>query len=194
MIGSVRFSRLAVRGVYGVAIALYVLLPARAEFPPEGATPDPNNASIATGNFPSSTQSGGIVHTVFYFDCGTRNWVGVSVKAASGPQDAPAQAAGAGREYPPGPPTDSTRDKGNPNHALNQRTGQDFTFRDGNWFETKTGRLMKSPKLCPDAEGGHNSVKQQSGPNPSSTPIDEKPDHLPARPEFKSGQIPTPHP
>src|SRR5690348_6213744 len=95
--------RLMIRPPCALAIAAWVLSPARAEFPPEGAVPDPNNASKATGDYPGPTQEGGALHTVFYFDCGTRNWVGVSVKVSSGTQSSPTETAGPGRKYPPGP-------------------------------------------------------------------------------------------
>lgn len=180
------FLRRGVLGGCAAAIASFMFLPARAEFPPEGAVPDPNNASIATGDYP--THDSGVVHTVFYFDCGTRNWVGVSVKASSGTQNSPAQAEGAGREYPPGPPTGSTRVADNPNRAFNKSTGQDFALRDGNWIDTKTGKVMKARNLCRDGGStGSNTVKQPSA-------SDEKPDHLPARPEFIPGPMPAPHP
>jgi hypothetical protein len=193
------FSRATMMAARAIAIAVALAYPARAEFPPEGAVPDPNNASIATGDYPSPTRDGVALHTVFYFDCGTRNWVGVSVKVPSGVQNSPAEAAGPGRKYPPGPPTGSKRDATDPNRAYNKSTGQNFAFRDGNWIDTKTGKLLKAPKLCPDSGStGGNALKQAGEQrriqNQPVSPADDKPDHLPAAPEFIPGQLPTSRP
>jgi hypothetical protein len=191
-------SRATVWVARAIAVAVALAYPARAEFPPEGAIPDPNNASIATGDYPSPTRDGVALHTVFYFDCGTRNWVGVSVKVSSGVQNSPAEAAGPGRKYPPGPPTGSKRDSADPNHAYNKSTGQNFAFRDGNWIDLKTGKLVMAPKLCPDTAGsvGGNTLRQSGdhGQNQPAPPVDDKPDHLPDAPKFVPGQLPTSRP
>jgi len=198
MTSNTYFSRLAVLGARAAAIAVLSVQPTRAEFPPEGAVPDPNNASIATGDYPSPARDGATLHTVFYFECGTRDWVGVLVKVASGAQNSPAEAAGPGRKYPPGPPTGSKRDSTDPNRAYNKATGQNFAFRDGNWIDLKTGKLVKEPKLCPDTAGsvGGNTLRQSGdhGQNQPAPPIDDKLDHLPDAPKFVPGQLPTSRP
>ena len=58
-----------------LAIVVFCALPSRAEFPPEGAFLDPQNPAIATGDYPSATNSGAKAHYVFYFDCGKRTWI-----------------------------------------------------------------------------------------------------------------------
>ena len=191
----------AMLGLCMLALAVSAALPASAEFPPEGAVPDPNNPLTATGEFPSPKHDGATLPYVFYFDCGKRKWIGVAVTGAKPNQTSAPSAMGPAREYPPGPPTGSKLDGADPAHATNRATGEHFALRAGDWVDAKTGTAAKSPKLCSEASGvtAQPAVKNKSGtgqgeplhadgpPPPTITPVrgpDKKPDNLPPPPSY----------
>jgi len=118
--------------------------PALAEFPPDGAVADPNNAAIASGIYPLPTRDGLGVNYVFYFDCGIGMWIGVAVTGSDNGQVQLLK----GREFSSGPPPGSQRDTVDGSHAFNRMTGEDYVLREGSWRDTKTGALVKSPRLC----------------------------------------------
>jgi hypothetical protein len=190
------------RSALGIAALAFLSLgPARAEFPPDGAVADPNNGAIASGIYPLPTRDGQGLKYVFYFDCGIGMWIGVAVSGSDSGQTQRLNATGRGREFPSGPPPGSERDPADLNHAFNLHTGETFVLRDGDWSDTKTGALIKSPKLCsaashapsrptakePAATGavaGENPLfpdayRPPLGDPPASAP--QKPDKLPSR-------------
>jgi len=134
------------RWVYCAMLALASLgtAPAHAEFPPDGAVADPNNAAIASGIYPLPTRDGLGVKYVFYFDCGIGMWIGVAVTGSDNSQVQLLK----GREFPSGPPPGAQRDTADADHAFNRTTGEDFVLRDGGWREAKSGALVKSSRLC----------------------------------------------
>lgn len=134
--------------IMAFAMNAVAIAQADAEFPPEGAVSDPNNPSIATGDLPDPSHKGTLRHYIFYFDCGKRDWIGVSVAGTAGNPASPPQAVGLGREFPPGPPLGSKTVSGNPNHALTA-SGQSFVLEAGSWIDAKTNKPVRAPKLCP---------------------------------------------
>lgn len=169
---------------FGCALALASLsnLPARAEFPPEGATSDPNNPSVASGDYPDPAHSGTMRHFIFYFDCGKRDWIGVSVAGTKGDQAAPPQAVGKGREFPSGPPPGSKVDTANSTRASIAGSGQTLSLRQGTWFDAKTGKPIASPNLCPGGSPDHTVNKTSK--SSDGTASDQKPDQLPPPPHY----------
>ena len=125
--------------------------PACAEFPPDGAVADPNNPAIASGVYPMQTRDGVDRKYVFYFDCGVGMWIGVAVASLDQGAMHPGNRLGPGREFPSGPPPGSDRDPSNQNRALNLHTGDTFVFQSGEWKNSATGELIRSPKLCSSA-------------------------------------------
>src|SRR5689334_560436 len=91
---------------FALAFAMVCAVPARAEFPPEGAVADAQNPSIATGDYPGPTQNHAMTHYVFYFDCAKRAWIGVATSASGRAGNSSLR----GREFSPGPPTGAKRD------------------------------------------------------------------------------------
>jgi len=198
------FARLAACFSYVLASSFLAALPVRAQFPAEGAVPDPYNRATATGEYPSPKHDGDKVQYVFYFDCGKRKWIGVAATMSKGTQTSVPQAVGSAHEFPPGPPTGSSLDAKDANRAINRITGQSFTLHKGNWIDAKTGELVKSPKLCSTVEGvperlpvsktteknpaseGSQPTPDGSGLPPSGPPprTEAKPDHLPASPNY----------
>lgn len=178
---SVQILRLARLGLCMLMLIGFNTWPARAEFPPEGATTDPRNPSIATGELPSLTHKGVKEHYVFYFDCGKMNWIGVPVANSSG--SSPPQAMGPGREFPSGPPSGSKRLATDSTRAVDESSGQSFSFQNGQWINTKTRDVARSPSLCTDAASlsGHNTLKKAPLPTP---PPSEKSDKLPPPPVY----------
>ncbi len=165
----------------------------RAEFPPEGAVSDASNPSVATGDYEDPRHHGVMQHYIFYFDCNKRDWIGVSVAGSAKGQASPPQAVGMGREFPAGPPPGAKREVGNANQATAPGTGQTFVFQRGNWFDAKSGQLMRSPKLCPDSapqrSDGRSQVPSaarsgQLGPSQPTSHSNPKPDQLPPPPQY----------
>ena len=150
MLGKVQVRRLgrSACGAATIVLGLCVTAPARAEFPPYGAVADAGNPAIASGRYPDPTRDGLWLNYVFYFDCGIGMWIGVAVTASDNGASSLANRAGRGEEFPPGPPPGAQRDAGDPNHAFNHKTSANFVFQHGDWIDTKTGLLEKSPKLC----------------------------------------------
>jgi len=162
-----------------LALATFATVAARGEFPPEGAVTDPNNPSVASGEYPDPAHNGVTRHYVFYFDCGKRVWIGVSV--AEGNQSAPPQAVGKGREFPSGPPPGAKVDAGNSNHASLTGSGQTFSLRQGIWFDVKTGKPVVSPNLCP-VTPDQKLIKRSK--NSEHGVENQQPDQLPPPPQF----------
>jgi hypothetical protein len=162
-----------------LALANLATVPVRAEFPPEGAISDPNNPSIASGDYPDLAHNGVNHHYIFYFDCAKRDWIGVSVAAAN--QSSPPHAIGNGREFPPGPPPGAKVDAGNLSHATVARTGQTYSLRRGVWFDAKTGKAVASSKLCPESASTPDQIKHSKD---SERPDIQKPDSLPPPPKY----------
>jgi hypothetical protein len=179
----VQILRLAKLGLCMLMLIGLSIWPARAEFPPEGATTDPHNPSIATGDLPSLTHKGVKEHYVFYFDCGKMNWIGVPVTNSHGVQSSPPQAMGPGREFPSGPPIGSKRLATDSSRAVDESSGQSYSFQNGQWINTKTRDFARSPKLCTDAASsfGHNTLKTAPPPPPAPN---EKSDKLPPPPVY----------
>jgi hypothetical protein len=166
-------------GLCALALALSHALPARAEFPPEGATPDAQNPAIATGDYPSSTKGNAKTHYVFYFDCSKGAWIGVAI-TASGESGS---SSPHGREFPPGPPTGAKEDPSDPNHSTNAITHQTFAFTNGVWIDAKSRQVARSAKLCPES-AAPSSRHPASEP---TTPVkNERPDTLPPPPVIKT--------
>jgi len=163
----------------GCALVLANLAPVsvRAEFPPEGAISDPNNPSIASGDYADPAHNGIMRHYIFYFDCAKRDWIGVSVAGAN--QSSPPQAVGNGREFPPGPPPGAKVDAGNLSRASVAGTDQIYSLRRGVWFDAKTGKAVASSKLCPESSATPDQTKHSKD---SERP--EKPDSLPPPPKY----------
>lgn len=130
-----------------LAFESFEAVPARAEFPPDGAVADRNNPAIASGIYPTPTLDGIGLKYVFYFDCEVGMWIGVAVSGSGEAQLL--NSTGPGHEFPSGPPSGSVRDAADRNHAVNKSTGENFVLRDGSWRNAKTGASVKSPKLCP---------------------------------------------
>ena len=179
------------------ALVLVAVAPARAEFPPEGAVSDPNNPSIAAGDYPDAAHKTVMHHYIFYFDCGKRDWIGVSVAGTNGKPSAPPQAIGRGKEFPSGPPPGSKYVAGKPDRAINAGSGGTFALRQGVWFDLKTNEAMTSPKLCPGSAGEPDSVKRakdtgQALPGThapaTSEPVPPKADQLPPAPQYMPHQ------
>ena len=191
---SVRLRRLAVSCPGAFGLALFAAMPARAEFPPEGAVADPTNPSTATGNLPDSKHAGTLLPYVFYFDCGKRQWIGVAVAGPKDKQSTAPSAVGTARQFPPGPPPGAKLDAHDPTRAANHTSGQSFTLRDGNWVDVKTGADVKSPKLCandmppvktkPAGSADPATPDQQAPAGPQPISPQNKPDHLPPPPDF----------
>jgi len=178
---------------FGCALALANVqsMSVRAEFPPEGAISDPNNPSIATGDYPDQAHNGVTRHYIFYFDCGKRDWIGVSVADTKGDRSAPPQAVGNGREFPSGPPPGSKYEAGSSNRATRIASGQTFSLRQGIWFDAKTAKPVTSPNLCPRSPFGQKAMKHSKGPDhgppsadQSAPASDQKPDQLPPPPQY----------
>ena len=163
-----------------LALAIFATESARAEFPPEGAIPDPTNPSVASGNYPDPAHNGVMRHYIFYFDCGKRDWIGVSVAATNGNQSAPPQAVGKGREFPSGPPLGSKVDASNSNRASLAGTGQTFSLRQGVWFDARTGKKVPSPNLCANAPD-QTAIKHSKASEPNA---ENQSDQLPPPPQF----------
>jgi len=142
MLGSDRWRRRLLCAM--LALASLGAAPANAEFPPDGAVADPNNAAIASGIYPLPTRDGVGVKYVFYFDCGIGMWIGVAVTGSDNSQVQLLK----GRQFPSGPPPGSQRDTADANHAFNRMTGEEFVLREGGWREAKSGALVKSARLC----------------------------------------------
>ena len=172
---------------FGCAFVLVILasVAARAEFPPEGAIPDPKNPSLASGDYQDPAHNGVMRHYIFYFDCGKRDWIGVSVADTKGDQSAPPQAVGKGREFPPGPPPGSKVDANNSSRASLASSGQAFSLRRGVWFDLNTGKPMASPKLCPSDQTAPDQNRAGSPSDPEHGADDRKPDQLPPPPKYK---------
>ena len=192
MLRGLRNRRLAVSCFCVVGLALFVALPVRAEFPPDGAVADPTNPWTATGNLPDAKHGGSLVPYVFYFDCTKKLWIGVAVAGSKGGEEAAPNAVGTAREFPPGPPTGAKLDGHDPKRAVNRTTGRAFAMRDGNWVDAKSGAVVKAPKLC----SGANDV-----PTVKDKPISEEPrlpeqqgpaSPVPVGPEPKSDLLPPP--
>ena len=185
-----------------ISILAFTLPPAFAEFPPEGSVSDPNNPSIASGDLPDPSHKGVLRHYIFYFDCGKREWIGVSVTNAQTSPSSPPQAIGLGRKFPPGPPLGSKAVSAN--RAIVAATGQTFVLENGGWFDVKTKKPMRSPNLCPegalpheqrptkgttgrqdrsqlDSAGAGVDKLPPTGPTPKN---DQKPDQLPPPPKY----------
>ena len=173
-----RYVRDALMFGCALALATFATVSASAEFPPEGATPDPTNPSVASGDFPDPAHNGVMRHYIFYFDCGKRDWIGVSVAATNGNQSEPPQAVGKGREFPSGPPLGSKVDARNSNRASLAGTGHTFSLRQGVWFDARTGKQVPSPNLCPNAPD-QTPIKHSKA---SETPA--RSDQLPPPPQF----------
>ena len=190
----VRLRRLAASCLGICSLALFSALPARAEFPPEGAVADPTNPSTATGNLPDPKHAGTLLPYVFYFDCGKRQWIGVAVAGPKDKQSTAPSAVGTARQFAPGPPPGAKLDAHDPTHAANHASGQAFALRDGNWTDVKTGVAVKSPKLCANdvpvtktkPAGGDDipPPDQQAPASPQPIAPQNKPDHLPPPPDF----------
>jgi hypothetical protein len=188
--------------VSAISITAFALQPAYAEFPPEGAVSDPNNPSIASGDLPDPSHKGVLLHYIFYFDCGKRDWIGVSVTNTEASPSSPPQAVGLGRKFPPGPPLGSKIVSGN--RAIVAATGQTFVLQSSGWFDVKTKKPMRSPNLCPEGAVPHEHRPTQNATDPErgserdaagigvdkvppSGPMpknDQKPDQLPPPPEY----------
>lgn len=195
---------LAIGGLLVLATHALAVVPAFAEFPPEGAVSDPNNASTATGDLPDPSHKGTLRHYIFYFDCGKRHWIGVSVTGTIASPSSPPQAVGLGREFPPGPPLGSKTIGSNPHRAISA-SGQAFVLENGSWLDAKTKKPVPSPKLCPDSidNPGRRAAEQVIGSEhdqssegagsdklPPAQPTrqnDQKPDQLPPPPKYMPG-------
>jgi hypothetical protein len=175
------------------------IAPADAEFPPEGAVSDPGNPSIASGDLPDPAHKGTLRHYIFYFDCRNRDWIGVSVAGTVASPASPPQAVGMGREFPPGPPLGSRTVSRSPRRAMTA-SGQTFVLEAGGWFDAKTKKMQRSPKLCPGSidrrpadqvtgsAHGQSSMGEGGDKLPSTEPArqnDQKPDQLPPPPKYK---------
>ena len=165
-----------------LALAAASVMPARAEFPPEGATSDPTNPSVASGDYPDPVHKGVAHHYVFYFDCGKRDWIGVSVEGGKTNQSEPPQAVGKGREFPSGPPPGSKVDATNFNRAFSADSGRVFVLRHGVWFDTKGGKPVASPNLCPGEAPNQSAIK--SSKDSERRVGEQKPDQLPPPPKY----------
>ena len=185
-----------------ISITAFALEPAYAEFPPEGAVSDPKNPSIASGDLPDPSQKGVLRHYIFYFDCGKREWIGVSVTNTNTSPSSPPQAVGLGRKFPPGPPLGSKIVSGN--RAIVAATGQTFVLQNGGWFDVRTKKPVPSPNLCPEGavpheqrptkkatSQEHGSEQEAAGTGvdklPPTGPMpknDQKPDQLPPPPAY----------
>ena len=184
------------------ALAVGVLLasPAHAEFPPEGATSDPSNPSIASGEVPDPSHKGVLRHFIFYFDCGRGDWIGTSVTDTKTTSAGPPRTKGVGGEFLSGPPLGSKRVSRNPEIATDAATGQTFRLQNGKWFNAKTGKLMRSPKLCPERLAPpvlrppqNPGSEHGSGQGSSVLPIDKLPPaHTPSHKEQEPDQLPPP--
>jgi len=174
-----------------VAFALGVLLAsaARAQFPPEGATSDPSNPSIAAGDIPDPSQKGVVHHYVFYFDCVRRDWIGTSVPNATKPSPSTV----VGKEFPSGPPTGAKRLLHNPDTATDAATGLVYRLQNGSWYEAKTGKISPPPKLCPEAATPTVPLNSDRSASSSGRRTKHPPsqggngsDHLPPPPQYLS--------
>jgi hypothetical protein len=192
----------AVCSLLAISILVFALPPAYAEFPPEGSVSDPNNPSIASGVLPDPSHKGVLRHYVFYFDCGKREWIGVSVTNTQTSPSSPPQAVGLGRKFPPGPPLGSKTVSAN--RAIVAATGQTFVLESGSWIDVKTKKPERSPNLCPEgalpheqrptkeAAGQKDSSEQDTAgagvdklpPTGPTSKKDQKPDQLPPPPEY----------
>jgi hypothetical protein len=150
MVRAVRPTILALSFLLAVAVS-----PGAAQFPPQGATADPDHPNIATLTIDTTTTLSGltVVTISYYYDCSKKAWVVTRVDATNplnqpgGPSAIPIKV---GDTAPPGPPPGSKREPGDPNHAFNSTTGQNFVFNKGKWIDTKTGKEVAEPKLnCP---------------------------------------------
>ena len=187
-----------------LAFASFGATPACAEFPPDGAVADPNNLAIASGIYPMPTHDGFGHKYVFYFDCGIGMWIGVAVTGSDDGQAQLLNPTGPAREFPSGPPPGSQRDAADQNRAFNKTTGEEFVYRGGSWSDSKTGALVKSPKLCSAAasapgrprtkdasDGGQALDEKPLFPDAYQSPFGEqasrspqKPNKLPSRPSY----------
>jgi hypothetical protein len=175
-----------------LSLALAAALPARAEFPPEGAIADPSNPATATGSLPDPKHAGTALPYVFYFDCAKNIWIGVAVSTQTNNGAVALSAVGAARQFPPGPPPGAKLDVHNPDRAINPASGHSFSLRDGNWVDAKSGAIVKSPKLCasdvppvksaPAAAPVSRSPDDHAPPAPQPVGPAAKPDHLPPPP------------
>ncbi|HTP78617.1 MAG TPA: hypothetical protein VMJ73_16765 [Rhizomicrobium sp.] len=169
-----------------LCLSLLASAPARAEFPPEGATADPSNPATATGSLPDPKHAGTTIPYVFYFDCSKNLWIGVAVAAQTNKAGVAVNAVGPARQFPPGPPPGAKLDPHNPNRAI--ANARSFVLRDGNWYDGKTGAIVKSPKLCaPEAA----PAKPAAPPTP---PPDDKapPAPQPVSPASNPNNLPPP--
>jgi hypothetical protein len=184
-------------GLLAIALNALTVAPAYAEFPPEGAVSDPNNPSVATGDLPDPSHKGTLRHYIFYFDCGKRHWIGVSVTGTVASPASPPQAVGLGREFPPGPPLGSKTVNSNPSRAMSA-LGQAFVLENGSWFDAKTKKPVPSPKLCPATDHpGRRAAEQAPGSEHDQSSAGAGSDKLPpAQParqnEQKPDQLPPP--
>ena len=180
-------------GFLFVGANVFPVAQAYAEFPPEGAVPDPDNPSVATGDLPDSSHKGTLRHYIFYFDCGKRDWIGVSVAGTAASPSSPPQAVGLGREFQPGPPLGAKMTSSN---SAVTASGQSFVLEKGSWVDVRTKKPVRSPGLCPgsvprrpagrvtgssqDTEGSNGDRLQPIQRRQS----DPTPDQLPPPPKF----------
>jgi hypothetical protein len=190
------WKQLAIFCVGVLAIALSTMQAARAEFPPEGATPVRGNPALVE----KINIFGGVYKIIdrWYFDCVRRKWVLASrqwqkkADFSDTYTTVPQPEGGTdGSEMGPvrgGPPPGSKRSPTDPNHAFNPTTGQNFVLDKGNWSNTKTGEVMKSPNLCPCPEETRTpqkptdtGIKQETGtgPSPLDNPVNKQTDQPP---------------
>jgi hypothetical protein len=169
----------------GVAFAAVSATAAQAQFAPSGMEVDASNPSSGTR---TTISPGGIYKIVdhYYYDCLKKKWVWVSREwsakstAAFGSEEFKPVGTPAGgtaspdvKQLPSGPPPGAETSAGDPGHAFNPTTGQNFAKEpDGSWIDVKTGKTAVAPKLCPPCPEPKTTTppSQPSTPPPPKTP------------------------
>ena len=154
-------------------------------------TTDVNNPSSATVVRITNGNVKRVDH--YYYDCLKKKWVWVAREwyRASTPTEFgewtpvspeegvtlvpglhnPLPASPDGKQVPASGPPGADVSAGDPNRAYNPRTGENFVWVGDGWVETRTGKKMPAPRLCPACP---QPTTTETPPKPATPPPSRK--------------------